>query len=193
MPHPIGWTNIGDVPPRSYTCGHCDNMVGSARGFSAAYKDNPATHVEFGAIHVCPHCSCPTFFQGDRQVPGTAYGSSVEHLPPEVAGLYTEARNCMSVGSYTAAVMACRTLLMHVAVSQGAPEGKVFATYVNFLMDEGLVPRNARGWVNHIRDKGNEAVHRITLMSRHDAETLLTFVEMILKLVFEYPSKVPSP
>ena len=54
------------------------------------------------------------------------------------------------------------------------------------------VPPNGQGWVDHIRKKGNEANHEIRLMSRRDAEELILLAEMLLKFVYEFPSRVPS-
>lgn len=186
---PIFWPNAVQLPSHSFTCGHCDKMVGGSSGFVAhATADRDL----FRRIYICPFCRQPTYFdEEDRQVPGAAFGNRVDHLPVEVAALYQEARNCLSVASCTAAVLACRTLLMHVAVHLGAPEGQSFVAYVNFLVDDGFVPRNAHGWVDHIRRRGNDANHRIELMARSDAETLLTFTEMILKMVFEFPARIP--
>ncbi len=47
------------------------------------------------------------------------------------------------------------------------------------------------GWVDHIRERGNEANHEITIMSADDAQSLIQFTEMLLKLVFEFPKKMP--
>jgi alkylhydroperoxidase family enzyme len=44
---------------------------------------------------------------------------------------------------------------MNVAVSQGAKAGERFAAYVDYLAAEGYVPRNAKGWVDLIRAKGD--------------------------------------
>jgi hypothetical protein len=82
---------------------------------------------------------------------------------------------------------------MNVAASLGAPPAEKFVVYVKYLSDNGFVPPNARGWVDHIRDKGNEATHEIPSMGRPDAEDLITFIEMILKLVYEFPNRVPKP
>jgi len=46
--------------------------------------------------------------------------------------------------------------------------------------------------VDHIREKGNEATHEILLMSREDAEDLIEFTEMLLRVVYEFPAKVKS-
>jgi hypothetical protein len=105
-----------------------------------------------------------------------------------VGALYDEARRAYSANSFTAVVLCCRKLLMHVAVSKGAKVGEPFASYVQFLADQNFVPPDAKGWVDHIRTKGNEANHEIAIMKAEDASELLEFSEMLLKLVYEYPA-----
>jgi hypothetical protein len=80
---------------------------------------------------------------------------------------------------------------MHSAVSKGAAEGQSFLQYVEFLSQKGYVPPDGKGWVDHIRERGNEANHEIKIMSVDDAQSLIQFTEMLLKLVFEFPKKVP--
>ena len=67
------------------------------------------------------------------------------------------------------------------------------AGYVEYLSNKGYVPPNGRGWVDHIRKKGNEANHEIVLMKKEDAEELILFSEMLLKFIFEFPNKIPVP
>jgi hypothetical protein len=47
--------------------------------------------------------------------------------------------------------------------------------------------------VDHIRKKGNEANHEIAIMSRTDAEELISFIEMLLKFMYEFPARIPPP
>ena len=82
---------------------------------------------------------------------------------------------------------------MNIAVSQGAPEGKRFIEYIQYLADNGFVPPHGKGWVDHIRKKGNEATHEIVTMTLQDAEDLIAFTEMLLKFIYEFPSRVPTP
>jgi hypothetical protein len=180
----MNWNQPKDIPSRTYTCGYCGNVVASSRGFSTG--DNIHR-----AIHICPHCDHPTYMQGRNQTPGVAPGTDVQSLPADVEALYREARNCTAVAAYTSAVLACRKLLMNIAVSQGDDPGKTFVQYVEYLANAGFVPPNGKGWVDHIRRKGNEATHEIALMSLQDAEDLITFSEMLLKFVFEFPNRVP--
>ena len=81
---------------------------------------------------------------------------------------------------------------MHIGVEKGADENKGFKYYVNYLADKHYVPPNGKDWVQHIVDKGNEANHEIVLMQKEDAETLITFLEMLLRLVYEFPEKAPK-
>ena len=180
------WNNVTNLEPKSFTCGHCGKIVASAAGFFTG--DQPQRF-----IYVCPNCHRPTYFAEDgTQLPGIAPGVEVEHLPDDVEKLYREARNCVAVGSYTSAVLSCRKLLMHIAVAQAAAAGKSFVEYVEFLADKGFVPPNGRGWVDHIRTKGNEANHEIRLMKKADAEELISFAEMLLKFIYEFPQRVPK-
>lgn len=82
---------------------------------------------------------------------------------------------------------------MHIAVAQGAKEGESFLGYVTYLADKGFVPPNGRGWVDHIRAKGNEANHEIKLMTPEDSAELVGFVEMLLKFIYEFPNRIPKP
>jgi len=65
----------------------------------------------------------------------------------------------MSSQAYTPAVLACRKILMNVAVSVGAKGSESFASYVEFLAKGGIPFRRRKHWVDHIRTKSNEANH----------------------------------
>jgi len=117
-------------------------------------------------------------------------GNTVSHVPDELNALYEEARKCTSQSCYTAAVMLCRKILMNIAVDRGAAVDLRFVEYVEHLSREGYIPPNGRHWVDHIRRKGNEANHEIKLMKARDATELVTFSEMLLKFVYEFPSMI---
>lgn len=82
---------------------------------------------------------------------------------------------------------------MNIAVTQGAAAGLKFIEYVEYLANKGYVPPNGKGWVDHIRKKGNEATHEIKLMEFEDAIELISFSEMLLKFIYEFPARVPAP
>lgn len=181
----MAWQNQQQLPPKTFTCGYCDSTIGSDRGF--VHQNPPLGHA-----YICPVCERPTFFRGPDRMPGAAFGESVGHLPADISTLYNEARGCCAHAAYTAAVLLSRKLLMNIAVSKGAPANQTFMQYVEWLSNNGYVPPDGKGWVDHIRKKGNEATHEIHLMQEDDAKDLVTFSEMLLKLVYEFPNRVPK-
>ena len=184
------WEGIGGLASRTYTCGHCSTSLASERGWWARPKASGGPIC--GSIYICHKCGQPTFFdQFGRQFPGVVFGDAVADIPEKtVEQLYNEARTTTSTGAYTAAVLCCRKLLMHIAVSKGAAAGDTFINYVQFLADKNFIPPDAKDWVDHIRKKGNEANHEISIMNKDDAEELLTFCEMLLKVIFQFPAAV---
>ncbi len=96
----------------------------------------------------------------------------------------------MKVSAYTSAVLACRKLLMNIAVAEGAKENRKFIEYVEFLANKGYVPPGGKHWVDHIRQQGNEATHEIEMKSESEAKDLISFVEMLLKFIYEFPARV---
>lgn len=183
------WQGVGNAVSRKYICGYCGNPLASQKGWLGIYQPNSALRAY---IYICHHCTGPTFFDHEsKQTPGVVFGNPVNDIPDaSVSTLYDEARKATGAGSHTAAVLCCRKLLMHIAVSKGAAAGCGFADYVKYLADHHYVPPDAVGWVDHIRDKGNEANHEIVIMRAEDAKELLAFSEMLLKVIFEFPAAV---
>jgi hypothetical protein len=99
----------------------------------------------------------------------------------------------MSVAAHTAAALCARKMLMNVAVAKGAKEGETFRSYVEFLADRRLIPEEAKGWAGRLKDRGNEANHSIEIVPKREAERLITYLEMLLKLVYEFPSRLEEP
>jgi hypothetical protein len=88
--------------------------------------------------------------------------------------------------------MILRKVLMHIAVDKGAQPDQTFAEYVNSLADKGYVPPDGRGWVDHIRTKGNEANHELPQTTEADAEELIDFLELLLRFAYDMPARVPG-
>lgn len=188
------WENLMRIGPHAFTCGYCGREVGSREGYhlhGQGYSSASGTPV----IFVCPRCNLPSLFQHrgySSQTPAPLLGNEVDGLPDSIATIYQEARQCTQAGAYTACVLACRKLLMHIGVERGANEGLPFIQYVEYLAQNGYVPPNGREWVDHIRQRGNEANHEIVIMSHDDALELLSFVEMLLKFIYEFPARLAS-
>lgn len=177
------WEVTKEIGHFSYKCGFC----GEKTGVKAGYQTKGKRH----RIYICGGCNRPTFFEDrEKQTPAPILGNEVTHLPQEINSLYKEARHCTQVESYTACVLVCRKILMHVAVEKQAPTNHSFIDYVEYLADKNYIPPDGKGWVDHIRTKGNEANHEIVVMSKDDAFELLSFVEMLLKYVYEFPARI---
>jgi len=86
--------------------------------------------------------------------------------------------------------MCCRVLLMHIAVSKKAESGKAFAFYIDFLDEKNFIPQESKDWVKQIKDIGNKANHELAPISKAEAEEVLEFTGMLLKLVYEYPARL---
>lgn len=81
--------------------------------------------------------------------------------------------------------MVTRKIIMNTAVSEGAKENLNFFEYIEFLDKENIIPRNAKPWLNKLREIGNEANHEIKHVKVEQAQDAIKFVEILLKNVFE--------
>lgn len=192
------WLDWKRLQACQYVCGHCGSKVGSDKGYECAVVTFSPTGREqrrvTAQIFVCPGCNYPTLIARGNgiQVPSPVLGREIQHLPHDIDAVYRECRKSAAQGAYTASVMLCRKLLMHIAVDLGAKKNQGFTYYVEYLASNGYVPPNGKPWVDHIKDLGNEANHEIRLMTAEEAHRLLTFVEMLLIFLYEFPKSVPQ-
>lgn len=187
------WRGADHLESKSYTCGHCDNPLASNIGYFKGSEENGSGHNR-GNIYICHHCFQPTYFNNEGiQFPGIRIGKDVSGIDDEkIISLYNEARDAFSVSAFTAVVLSCRKILMHVAVAKGAEENLKFVQYVEYLSSKNYIPEGSKGWVEHIKDKGNEANHEIKVMSEKEADVLLSLTETLLYIIYELPSRIPT-
>ena len=183
------WQAIQTIESNDFVCGHCGNSVASEKGWIATSTYSGKV---CGAIFICHRCGKATFFDDAmNQYPGVIHGEIVNDIKEEkVKKLYEEARRTTSLNCFTSTVLCCRKILMHIAVSKGAEENKNFTHYVDYLKEKNYIPLEAHSWVDHIRKKGNEANHEIIIVEKEDAIELLNFVEMLLKVIYEFPARM---
>ncbi|MEN2666793.1 DUF4145 domain-containing protein [Listeria aquatica] len=178
----------------SFICGYCNRHTSSIDGLSLKFSNyndrSGAKQIENYGVYICTHCKMPTFIWEDIQVPGNRFGNPVEGVSDTVNEIYEEARASFSVGAYTAVVLLCRKLLMNLAVDLGADENKSFVYYINYLKDNHYIPVNSSDWVDAIRTQGNEATHETKVKTKDDAEKMIKFSEMLIKMNYEYPSLI---
>jgi hypothetical protein len=188
------WDNVQGQQSHKYTCGYCGRPLASEKGWQATRNEQQRggyVTVQKGSIYICHNCCRPTFFDYDtgKQTPGIPFGEPVNNISDKpLLDIYEEARLATSAGCYTAAVLCCRKLLMHLAVAKGAKEGDSFKSYVEHLAAKNHIPADCKPWVEQIKDIGNEANHEVKMMKKEDAENLVLFCEMLLKILFEYPA-----
>ena len=186
----VGWQGVINFESQKYQCGYCDSPVASNVGYTRDFiLHGFITNREY--ICICHHCNSPTYIDTrKRQFPGVPFGRSVNGINDQfVDNLYTEARMCASVGAYTATAMACRKILMNVAVAKGAEEGLRFVQYVDYLYDSHFLPPGSKNWVDHIRNIGNDANHKTEIISKDNAENLILFTGTLLEIIYAMPAQ----
>jgi hypothetical protein len=185
------WEHLSKIEEYSYTCGYC----GTKTGVNVGYQVGLPTH----KIYICGGCKRPSFFEVDRdyneiyQTPAPAYGDDLQNLTKEIEQLYKQARRCIQAGAYTGCILICRKILMHVAVEEGAKPGESFLSYVTYLQTNNYIPPKGKGWVDYIRERGNEENHEVVLSNLGDATLLIDFTSMLLRNVYDFPARVPKP
>jgi hypothetical protein len=146
----------------------------------------------------CINCNCAIVENDEVASPP----NKPLRAPAGVSGIelavWNEARDCLAVGANTAAVMLCRKLLFHIAVSHGlsAKDAKdrapTFVQAVDKLEEEGLFTARMRPWVDRIKDVGNDANHEISAVPAEVALDVATFTEQLLRLTYEMDSLMSS-
>lgn len=184
----LKYHSCSDLPSHPITCGYCGRDIAPHIGYIINYTDKSIKRA--GYIYQCPHCKNPIFyFIGTGEtVPGAIYGREIKNLPENIQTLYNECRTCYANQCYTSAQMIARTLLMHIAVEQGADPGLSFVKYVNYLDANGYIPPNGKKWVDFIRTSGNVANHEIVIKEKEETEKVITFLSTLLLVIYELPN-----
>ena len=127
----------------------------------------------------------------DIQHPSAPAGAFVGHLPQDVESSWQEARRSYAVGAYTAAVLMCRKLLMHMAVDHaGAKEGEYFAPCIKKLIDSGELPEKHKPALEKIRKAGGDGAHKLEAISEADAKITVVITQTCLRNLYEIPAQV---
>lgn len=139
----------------------------------------------------CINCRIALALNGDVVSPAQKPLRLPSGLPDDESDVWNEIRECLGVGAYTAAVMLCRKLLMHIAVAHGLPakdskdRAPNFTQCVEHLLAEGVVTKRMQPWIDRIREIGNEANHEIAPVDKEAALDVATFTQKLLELAYE--------
>jgi len=147
----------------------------------------------------CVTCLKGSVLQGGRIYPAVRPLRTPAGLPPIDEAIWEEVRACLGVGANAAAVMLCRKLLFHIAVSHGLPpknnkdRAPTYTEAVDHLESEGLITKRMRPWVDRVKDVGNDANHELTPVTAEVARDMATFTEQLLRLAYELDALMGDP
>lgn len=184
--------NYSTLPSVRITCGWCDSVISPNKGYTV--KNDSLYSSDIGYIYICPNCNQIILYNGcsNKVFPLCKFGKNINKLPEQVSTIYNEIRECYSVGAFTSIGLLGRKLLMHVAVQEGAEEDKKFVYYVDYLNDNGYVPRKSKHLLEFLRSQGNDANHDVIVLQKEDAEKIISFIELILTFMYEYADEEQS-
>jgi len=122
-----------------------------------------------------------------------------EHVPEEVAAIFSEGATCLAVRCFNAAGTMFR-LCVDLATSPllppedggNGPSAKVrrdLGLRLPWLLDHGHLPEALRELSTCIKDDGNDSAHRGTL-KKEDAENLLDFTTSLLERLYTEPRRL---
>ena len=160
-----------------------------------AVKTNVSVRILNGVpdstAYVCPGCHRMSVFVDDVQFPSPPAGAFVNHLPSDVESSWQEARRSYSAGAYTACVLMCRKLLMHMACDKaGTKEGSNFTTCIDDLIASNELPKSHEPALNSIRQSGNAGTHKLEAITESEAATTISVTEQCLRNLYELPAKI---
>lgn len=192
------WDSPGrhDDRTKEILCPYCNKTVGADVRLIVSYRTDFGMNRNFDGpryyILECPSCNKPSIncvTTGETYPHGMAL-SKVKYLSKELEDVYNEVRSAIAAGCYTSAVIVARTAIMHIAVDVGAEQNKSFQFYVDYLCDNGYLPPNAKAWVDKVRTMANDAVHKLEIWGKEDAELIGKFLRYMLVFIYELPASV---
>lgn len=136
--------------------------------------------------YVCGYCS-------DKVGPNQ--GFTAEHSGP-ASTTYAYILICSSCGQPTFFDLDDRQwpgVPFGAAVAALPPAVGAVYEDVDWRVENHYVPPRGAGWADHIRGKSNDANHEIELIDQHSAKQVMSFVELLLKFIYEMPARVGSP
>lgn len=178
------WHSISNWPPKSFICWNCGKEVASEKAYAL---NKPGVGFRFSFIYICPNCNAPMIIDDEKkQVLLPLPGKEINKLPENINIVYSEIRKCMQSGGFNGAIMLMRKLIMHIAVEEGAEEGKNFVEYIDYLYDNGNIPKKSKNKSDSVRTFGNNANHKIENRTQEEAQNCFELIELLLKVNYEF-------
>ncbi|MEU0545673.1 DUF4145 domain-containing protein [Nocardia sp. NPDC005978] len=185
--------NYGEADGRSWALMEC-SYCGGTQALVVGYVMDSL--MPMTTWYRCVNCLRGSVVNDGTQSPGIKPLSTPARMPETDTAVWEEARACLAVGAYTAAVMICRKLLMHVAVAHDLPaknekgRAPTFVAALDHLQEEGIVTRPMRKWIDRVKEVGNEANHELTPTTKEQAMDIASFTHQLLRLAYEIPAMI---
>ena len=161
------WKDTQSLISKSFICWNCNNQVASFIG----YRDLADSTKK---IYICHHCQGPNAFDNNgKSILSPLPGKEINKLPQNINNVYEEVRKCMQSNSFTGAVMLMRKIIMNIAVHEGAENNLTFYQYVDYLCENGIVPKKSKSKAVSVKDLGNSANHEIENRTQEEAKIAL--------------------
>lgn len=180
----LGTWNNGILDTR-YMCGYCQTNVLSKEGLKCSTIKS-----ENARIAICPNCNRPTFFDltSDTKIPGNRPQDikEISNLPEEIKIIYYEMLDSHANNCFTSVLLLGRKLLMHLACEQGAKVNLAFIDYVNYFVEENLIPKSTTKLTDKLREYGNEVNHKLHLANKEESNNIICFTNLILLNIYHY-------
>src|SRR5262249_41499499 len=105
------------------TCPHCGGgqMLAIAGAVQKSTSSAPGPAEARARCDLCSACRKPSVLIDGVVEPSSRPLRTPHGLPPTDQAIWEEARSCLGVRAYSATVMLCRKLLLHVAVEKKLP------------------------------------------------------------------------
>jgi hypothetical protein len=178
------WNRIGNRNPKSFICWNCGKEIASEK----AYETYDSVNVHsYSFIYICPNCNAPLILDDNKtEILLPLQGREINKLPQNIETIYSEIRKCMQSGCFNGAMMLMRKLIMHIAVEEGDSEGKKFEEYIDFLCENGIVPKKSKNKADSVRTLGNSTNHEIENRTLEEAKNCFGFIELLLRVNYEF-------
>ena len=181
------WINTSNLDSQAFICWNCNRQVASEKAYFTRGGYPPKLS---SFVYICPHCNAPLVNDDEnKQILLPFPGEEITKLPKNIETIYMEIRKCMQSGCFNGAIMLMRKLIMHISVEEGNKQGKTFEQYIDFLCENGIVPKKSKNKADSIRKLGNSANHEIENRTPQEAQNCFEFIELLLKVNYEFAEK----
>lgn len=123
--------------------------------------------------------------------PAFVHGQDYPDVPGHVAKPASEAHKCRSISANMSAILMARSVIEAVAKDHGIDSGSLYKK-IDAMHGRGLIAEFAQKTAHTIRTFGNDMAHGdFTVdVDAEDAKGVLTFMDYILREVYQAPAEL---